>query len=243
MGLTMEEKIRKAMAELGITQNVDKVSSKNLKESNSSKVMKDVEESASDFVNDAISSVDNTKDVASDEETCENDGVETYESENEETEVEADEPELVQTDSAVTNNSLYVKFKGGKIVILIPSELELKEEVIGGNRYKSAVVELPDFNSSLMELKCVNVVEDNTISKKVDKPQKKKDSKKPQIVKKSNKKPILEDIGENSSKEELLDRKAELTKQIAEARKNGDTELVNELRRQRRKIRNELNQG
>lgn len=137
-------------------------------------------------------------------------------------------------DSSDDENDICYKVSDGKFVVLIPEDTPIEVVELNGVKFKRILTDLPDLNTDELQVKRVLNTQEN---------------KQPQIVrvpiflKKSEPvtKSSSEDFGEYPELEELRARKQELDIEIAKARKDGDVALVNELRKQRRKVRNTIN--
>ena len=129
--------------------------------------------------------------------------------------------------------SIFVKFSEDSMAVLIPEDLSLTKQVIGGINFNVATVGIPDFtDKNLQELHCQPVsVNDKT------EPQIENKTQNVTKTKRVEKNPVAtsEDL------ESLKQVKAELDQKIKEARQQGDTEEVNALRKQRRAIRAKIN--
>lgn len=151
-----------------------------------------------------------------------------------------DKPQTaIQTEDVdeTEENDICYKVVGNKIAILIPEDTPMDTVELNGMRFRRILTELPDLKTSELQVKRVlNDVEDE---QKIQKPQ---------IVRVPiflSKTEIDEDSAEPADESEQLSelrlKKQELDSAIADARKSGDTDLVNELRKQRRKVRNMIN--
>ena len=144
----------------------------------------------------------------------------------------APEPETKEDDETPT--SLCVKMDGDTMALLIPEGLEMEEKEIGGIKFKVATVNKPDFNSDkLQELPLYTEPKPETrVEPKVEsKPEPKVESKPEPKVEKE----LPSDL------EGLMKAKKAVDLEIKEARKAGDTNRVEELRKQRHKLRREIN--
>ena len=133
------------------------------------------------------------------------------------------------------------KILDGKMAIMIPKGTKLDSRKVGDLEFDVLTFDMPDVNCNTLQL-LKTVTQDSETKKPTE-------TKKP-IVKKVDKKevedkPIQTDTNESpksgSVVSDLKDQKKEIDRLIKEARKSGDTDKVNELRKQRRKIRAKMN--
>jgi hypothetical protein len=209
----IEESIRIAMRELGIdTDDVD----------------------TSDDV------ITNTKDTTADE-IAEEQGC---------VEVElGEEPEEVDE-----KPSVYVKIKGDTVALIFGSGMRFSTRDLGGANMNVLTFKMPNLNSD--KLQELEVIEDTVDQKSPVKKSGNSDIKsvvhrKPIVnstvpkVNKANKVDKANKANKSAVNsadvEELKNQKVNLDKQIKEARSDGNIELVNSLRKQRRAIRNRIN--
>lgn len=144
-------------------------------------------------------------------------------------------------DSSDDENDLCYKVSDGRVAILIPVDTPVETVEIDGMQFMKFVTDVPDLDTDSLQIKKI-------YSEVLNEPIKhNKDVIRVPI--------FLSNHDENSSESEdkstenvesfeiesLRIKKQELDKEIAAARKSGDADLVNELRRQRRKIRNTIN--
>jgi hypothetical protein len=134
-----------------------------------------------------------------------------------------------QTDVQVPQ-SIFMKISGNHMVLLIPEGLELDKQVIGGNTYNTVAVQVPDFGGKLYEMPLINTVstahKSNTIVRV------------PIITPKTE----VSQSSDDEYMENLLKEKSRLDAEIKAARASHDDNLVNALRKQRRSIRARINQ-
>lgn len=144
--------------------------------------------------------------------------------------------------SSDDENDLCYKVSDGRVAILIPVDTPVETVEIDGMQFMKFVTDVPDLDTDSLQIKKI-------YSEVLNEPIKhNKDVIRVPI--------FLSNHDENSSESEdkstenvencfeiesLRIKKQELDKEIAAARKSGDADLVNELRRQRRKIRNTIN--
>ena len=133
------------------------------------------------------------------------------------------------------------KVSNGKLLIMIPKGTKLNSVTVGDNEFDTITIPVPDITHSRLQV--MTVIDDSPksqakeeivrvpifLDKKETEPQKKKEHKNEEKTEVSD------------GLESLKDKKAELDEAIKQARKSGDEDLVNELRKQRRKLRNEMN--
>lgn len=137
-------------------------------------------------------------------------------------------------ESPEDENDICYKVSDGKFVVLIPEDTPIEVVELNGIKFKRILTDLPDLNTDELQVKRVLNTQENKQSQI---------ARVPIFLKKSE--PTTnsssEDFGEYSELEELRAKKQELDSEIARARKDGDIALVNELRKQRRKVRNTIN--
>lgn len=127
--------------------------------------------------------------------------------------VESQEPE----DNTEDESSVYVKVSENSMAIIFPKDMVLENRTIGEVDFNVVTVELPDINNhNLQELKV------------------RFGSSKPMV------KPTFKRI-DTSDLEAMKAEKSSLDAQIRKARSEGDTDLVNTLRKQRRALRAKIN--
>lgn len=137
-------------------------------------------------------------------------------------------------ESSEDENDICYKVSDGKFVVLIPEDTPIEVVELNGIKFKRILTNLPDLNTDELQVKRVLNTQENKQSQI---------ARVPIFLKKSE--PTTnsssEDFGEHPELEELRAKKQELDSEIARARKDGDIALVNELRKQRRKVRNTIN--
>lgn len=136
---------------------------------------------------------------------------------------------------------IYAKIKDGHLALIFPQGLQLKQEIIAGTKVDVVTVSLPDWtNDRLQALTIVTPQEAPQPVKRVPiiTPPEQAAPAVPAPKPKAPKAPV--EIGETL--DELIAQKQDLTSQIAAARAAGDEQLVNELRKQRRVVRGKINQ-
>lgn len=212
--MTIEESIKKAMAELGMeveqesldTKKPVNTSAKNKKKSNNDK---GEEEKHKDAESDE-----------SDNEDLEEPDIQPVKKPN--NRVESAQP--VETESSDDEaQSLFVKIDNDSMAILIPKNLPLKSKIIAGMNFMVATVKVPDL--SLKNLQELTIVDSSTNDNSVS-----------EVVRK----PILIEKDEQGL-QELISKKKELDEEIKINREQGNEEKVSELRKHRRAIRNKIN--
>ena len=211
--MTMEESIRKAMAELGV----------NLGESSEAEEPKQVEKPKKKVVKKPVhvEQIQEEPEQEYHEEQLEGQmSLEDYESE---------------TESSSTE-SVFVKISGDTMALMIPAGMKLEKQSIAGMEFDVATVAIPDLNSSkLQELNVKKVVE-------VHKPEVKKPQQ-PSVVNQPEKKPQkpTKVVVASGDLDDLHAEKARLDAEIKKYRAAGDMETVNALRKQRRAVRGKIN--
>ena len=210
---TMEEKIRKAMAELGLDPDGGDSNDKPTKVTVKTKQPESTKKESTSKPAQKV--VPNKKvDV----------------SEKPKRAVVVSEKKVeTQTDVQVPQ-SIFMKISGNHMVLLIPEGLELDKQVIGGNTYNTVAVQVPDFGGKLYEMPLINTVstahKSNTIVRV------------PIIMPKTE----VSQSSDDEYMENLLKEKSRLDAEIKAARASHDDNLVNDLRKQRRSIRARINQ-
>jgi hypothetical protein len=216
--MTIEESIKKAMAELGMEVEQESLDTKkpvNTGAKNKKKSNKDCAE-------------DKCKDTEVDEKTRDSEDleenipdVESVSKPNNRAENVRHTEETESSDDEAS--SLFVKVEDGSMAILIPKNLPLKSKSIAGMDFMVATVKVPDLRlKNLQELTIVDSsTNDNSVSEVV-------------------RKPILIEKDEQGL-QELISKKKELDEEIKINREQGNEEKVSELRKQRRAIRNKIN--
>ena len=218
--MTMEESIKNAMRELGMEVDGDEPvkeeqpkQTEPKKQPKQSKVTKKVEEKpAEDFINPP-------------EEVAETD--ETGQQEDTESDEEAD--------------AIFVKISGGHMAVLLPVGIQMKKQNIGGMEFNVATVGLPDLKSTkLQELTIIAQKEQPTKQLKpvkrtpiITTPEKPAKVEQPQ-------KPV-KTVVVSGEKSDLVAEKSRLDAEIKKYPQLGDVDTVNELRKQRRAVRNKIN--
>lgn len=136
---------------------------------------------------------------------------------------------------------IYAKIKDGHLALIFPQGIKLKQEVIAGTPVDVLTVDLPDWTND--RLQALPIVQPQEAPKPIQRvpittpPEQAAPVPAPKPPKAP--KPPME-VGETM--DELLAQKQDLTSQIAAARAAGDEQLVNELRKQRRVVRGKINQ-
>ena len=141
-------------------------------------------------------------------------------------EVAPEENHNLSTSSITNDTQVYLKIKDGTMALFIPTSIQLPAQIISGVEYHTLVFTAPDLgNTGLQPLKVQNVVastkvEHHPISAPVVSSQPAVDS---------------------SDLQQLVAQKVQLDQSIRDARAAGDETTVNELRKQRRLIRRQIN--
>lgn len=135
-------------------------------------------------------------------------------------------------------DTLFVKITDTSMALLIPEGMALEEQVIAGMRFRVATVKLPDWDSrSLQPLE----IRGEASPSPSPKPIVKKSTPPVSKPKPAPSKPAKSAPAPSGDVEELKAQKAELDAAIKQARAAGDEELVNQLRKQRRATRAQIN--
>lgn len=216
--MTIEESIKKAMAELGMEveqESLDTKKPSNTGTKNKKKISKDCAE-------------DKCKDTEVDEKTGDSEDLENtpvcpVKKTNNRVENVRQPEETESSDDEAS--SLFVKVEDGSMAILIPKNLPLKSKSIAGMDFMVATVKVPDLSlKNLQELTIVDSsTNDNSVSKVVRKPI------------------LVEKDSHVHGLQELISMKKELDEEIKINREQGNEEKVSELRKKRRAIRNKIN--
>lgn len=148
------------------------------------------------------------------------------------------EPRQEVAESDTIPQSIFMKIEGNRMVLLIPEGLTLDKRVIGGTTYNTVAVKVPDFGGKLYEMPLLNTdesksvrVETKTISKAI---------KRIPIISEPEDK---SDDTDDDYIKDLMKEKARLDSEIKAARASNDEDLVNDLRKQRRLVRNKINKA
>lgn len=214
--MTIEESIKKAMAELGM--EVEQESSDTKKPSNT--VAKNKKKSNKDCAEDKCKDTE-VGEETSDSEDLENTPVRPVKKPSNRVENVHHAEETESGDDSAS--SLFVKVEDGSMAILIPKNLPLKSKSIAGMDFMVATVKVPDLSlKNLQELTIVDSCTNNNSVKEV--------VRKPILIEK-----------DNQGLQELISMKKELDEEIKINREQGNEEKVSELRKQRRAIRNKIN--
>lgn len=214
--MTIEESIKKAMAELGM--EVEQESSDTKKPVNTG--AKNKKKSNKDCAEDKCKDTE-VDEKTGDSEDLENTPVCPVKKPNNRVEDVRHTEETESSDDEA--QSLFVKVEDGSMAILIPKNLPLKSKSIAGMDFMVATVKVPDL--SLKNLQELTIVDSSTNDNSVR-----------EVVRK----PILVEKDEQGL-QELISMKKELDEEIKISREQGNEEKVSELRKQRRAIRNKIN--
>lgn len=137
------------------------------------------------------------------------------------------------------DDEICCKISGNNLVLMFPKGTEFKTVSVNGIDFDTLTVSLPDVSST--QLQVLSVVKEKSIVR-VPIILNKKTTEKPKTTKtKSPATKPVQSSGDNIDVEKLRQKKAELDVAIKEARVNDDAGLIEDLRKQRRKIRNEIN--
>lgn len=216
--MTLEDSIKNAMRELGMEvdgdETVEKEQPKQSERKKQPKSAKKAEEKpAEDFINPP-------EEVAETEEIGQQ--------EDNENDEEAD--------------AIFVKISDGHMAVLLPVGLQMEKQNIGGMEFNVATVELPDLKSTKLQeltiiaqkskqpIKQVKSVNRTPIIVTPEKPVKNEQPQKP-----------IKTVVVSGEKSDLVAEKSRLDAEIKKYRQIGDVDTVNELRKQRRAVRNKIN--
>lgn len=142
------------------------------------------------------------------------------------------------TESDEEADAIFVKISGGHMAVLLPVGLQMEKQNIGGMEFNVATVGLPDLKSTkLQELTIIAQKEQPIKQVKrtpiITAPEKPAKTEQPQ-------KPI-KTVVVSGEKSDLVAEKSRLDAEIKKYRQLGDIDAVNELRKQRRAVRNKIN--
>ena len=156
------------------------------------------------------------------------------------------EEEKPPVEGVTADLNVYLKIKDGTIALFIPAGFNFAKETVGGTEYSTLVFRAPDLGETgIQSLRLVNRV--TPAKPEPVKPTEKPKPAKPEPVKPAEKpKPArsvtVPDVNTSGmSLEDLVKEKTRLDAEIKSARQEGDEDLVNELRKQRRKVRKQIN--
>lgn len=212
MSMTMEESIKKAMRELGMDVDDTDTDIPVKKEAPKPKEVKKPEPKKEDKKPvKAVKTLEPKEDFMN----------------KPEPEEESDEP-----------SSIFVKLTDNTMALLIPEGLTLEKQTIAGMNFNVATVSIPDLDNRKLQELTITSAEEKTETKKKPEP-----IVKPKEVDKAEKivrKPVVT-TADSSDLSDLQAEKQRLDAEIKKYRAEGDTDKVNELRKQRRAIRNKIN--
>jgi len=225
--MTMEESIRKAMAELGM--DVEEPDTDSNPEEKPQKQSKTAEKKSKQ-----VKPQPKPKEQPKDEE-------EQFMNEPEEEEQEVSEqPENEEEGDKI--DAVFVKITGNTMALMVPEGLKFEQQEVGGIVFNVATVGVPDLNNKkLQELTLIVGNADNPkVIKRVPiitQPEKKEQ---PKPTAKKTKQPVKVMV-ESDDMKDLQEEKSRLDAEIKKYRAEGDIDTVNELRKQRRAVRNKIN--
>lgn len=134
-------------------------------------------------------------------------------------------------------DAIFVKISGGHMAVLLPVGLQMEKQTIGGMEFNVATVELPDLKSTKLQELTI-IAQKKQPTKQVKRTPIIATSEKP--VKTEQPKPI-KTVVVSGEKSDLVAEKSRLDAEIKKYRQLGDVDTVNELRKQRRAVRNKIN--
>ncbi len=142
-----------------------------------------------------------------------------------------------EVENTEQSDSLFAKISGGTMALLIPSDLVMDTQIIGGEEFMVATVELPDLNNPKLQALYIKkpVVTEDSKLKSAPKTPTKSVSNPKKVVKATEKVEVSGDLIKLQTEKQRLDV------EIKKYRELGDVETVNNLRKQRRAIRNKIN--
>lgn len=153
---------------------------------------------------------------------------------------------IKQTQESFENNSIFVKFTDTNMAILFPVEIQLERKSICGVDFNVATLPIPNLDDrKLQELELIvekpEVVEKKPEQKPVEKLELIADSQVNSPEKKKTPVVNTNDVPELEELEELKAEKARLDGEIKKYRSEGNMDMVNSLRKQRRIVRGKIN--
>lgn len=152
---------------------------------------------------------------------------------------------VVPTVEEEPENALFIKMTDTNMAILIPSDLKMKTQSIGGIEFKVATVRLPDINCR--KLQELSIIEDTLEKSYTSKTSIKREpiccNETPDSDNESVSSCVDISEAENTSNDlqSLMNEKASIDAEIKKYRGLGDIERVNELRKHRRALRAKIN--
>lgn len=142
------------------------------------------------------------------------------------------------------------KINDGRLVLMIPHGAKLNHVEVAGMKFDTLTVDVPDIDSAKLQLLNIYSQVENARTQQIDKivrvpiifTDEERKQWNAEINTRTDKKTVAY-INQNDSTElsELKQQKAELDEKIKEARAAGDDESVKSFRKQRRKLREEIN--
>lgn len=146
-----------------------------------------------------------------------------------------EEQENLESDSDIEQiESIFVKLTDTTMALLLPVDIQLEKQFIGGRDFNVATVAIPDWSNRKLqelELKGEKKQEETSKSKPVEKSKPKANTAQ---------KPVKTTVVSDNLKE-LQEEKAKLDAEIKKYRAAGDMDMVNTLRKQRRAVRGKIN--
>lgn len=136
--------------------------------------------------------------------------------------------------------SVFCKVKGDKMVLFFPKDYPFEVTNFGDLMLNTLTFELPDYNNSKLQELSIILSSSQIVDKIVRTPIILPKEDKTKAVKPKTPSRTV-DSSEGDDLDALTQRKAELDAQIKDARHNGDEELVNQLRKERRVVRGKIN--
>lgn len=225
--MTMEESIRKAMAELGM--DVEEPDTASKPEEKPQKQSKTAEKKSKQ-----TKPQPEPKEQPKDEE-------EQFMNEPEEEEQEASEQSENEEEDEI--DAVFVKITGDTMALMIPEGLKFDQQEVGGIVFNVATVDVPDLNSKkLQELTLIvgNAADNPKVIKRVPIITQPKKKEQPKPTSDKTKQPVKVMV-ESDDIKDLQEEKSRLDAEIKKYRAEGDIDTVNELRKQRRAVRNKIN--
>lgn len=146
-----------------------------------------------------------------------------------------------KSENVKDENDICYKIDGDKMAILIPEDTPIETVIVDGVRFKRLLTAVPDINTKVLQIfPVLNNILEEIVRVPIFLKKSNANTSKTSSAKKTKKVDDLID-SDVTDLEQLKQRKQDLDEKIAEARKDGDENLVTELRKQRRKIRNSIN--
>jgi hypothetical protein len=155
-----------------------------------------------------------------------------------------------ENDSDELPTEICCKINDGRLVLMIPHGARLNSVEVADMKFDTLTVDVPDTDSTKLQLLSIYGQVEDARTQQIDKivrvpiifTDEERKQWNAEINTKTDKKPVAHINSEDSAElSELKQQKAELDEKIKEARAAGDDESVKSFRKQRRKLREEIN--